>query len=222
MHLKAYILTLLPLALISASFAEHTKQTVGDWIVLLESRTAPDESKLLGSALEVVREKLEEIETVIPQQSLRELKQVPIWVSYNSGRGACYHPSKKWLENNDRNPEMARSIEIVNAKDFVSWIDHQPMMLLHELAHALHHRKLGFKDDAITDAYQNAVAKGLYRKVPYWNKAEKDAYALTNEKEYFAELTEAYWGKNDIFPFNVEELAAYDPVGYEMIKTIWK
>ena len=47
------------------------------------------------------------------------------------------------------------------------------------------------------------------------------AYAATNQEEYFAELTEAYFGQNDWFPHNREELRNYDPRGYKMIEEVW-
>lgn len=39
--------------------------------------------------------------------------------------------------------------------------------------------------------------------------------------EYFSELCEAYWGENDYYPFNYEQLKEHDPVGFAMMKTIW-
>jgi hypothetical protein len=48
-----------------------------------------------------------------------------------------------------------------------------------------------------------------------------NADALTNEYEYFAELSEAYFWRNDFFPFNRNQLYEYDPMGAEMIRTGW-
>ena len=48
------------------------------------------------------------------------------------------------------------------------------------------------------------------------------AYAHTNEREYFAELTEAYFGWNSYFPFTKEELESYDPEGYNLIENSWE
>jgi len=48
-----------------------------------------------------------------------------------------------------------------------------------------------------------------------------DADALRNEYEYFAELSETYFWRNDFFPFNRNQLFEYDPMGAEMIKTGW-
>lgn len=47
------------------------------------------------------------------------------------------------------------------------------------------------------------------------------AYALNNEKEYFAEITEAYFGINDYFPFNYNDLNNYDIVGFNAALFVW-
>jgi nucleoid-associated protein YejK len=52
-------------------------------------------------------------------------------------------------------------------------------------------------------------------------QTESKAYALQNEKEYFAELTEAYLGKNDFYPFQRQELLNYDKNGYKVLEKVW-
>jgi hypothetical protein len=44
---------------------------------------------------------------------------------------------------------------------------------------------------------------------------------MTNANEYFAELTEAYYGNNDYFPHNRELLEMFDPEGCELIEKFW-
>jgi len=44
---------------------------------------------------------------------------------------------------------------------------------------------------------------------------------LNNHKEYFAEGTEAYFYRNDFFPFVRAELALHDPSLHELLETIW-
>jgi hypothetical protein len=44
---------------------------------------------------------------------------------------------------------------------------------------------------------------------------------FTNPKEYFAELSEAYFGKNDFYPFVRGELKVHDPVGYRLMEEAW-
>ena len=56
----------------------------------------------------------------------------------------CYHVSKDWLQANGMNPEKAGCVELANCKNFLSWTQQQPWMVLHELAHGYHDQVLGF------------------------------------------------------------------------------
>ena len=51
---------------------------------------------------------------------------------------------------------------------------------------------------------------------------EERAYAITNEKEYFAETTEAFFGMNDVQPFTRDELEKFDPGMFVLLKQVWK
>ena len=46
-------------------------------------------------------------------------------------------------------------------------------------------------------------------------------YALSNHKEYFAEATEAYFYRNDFYPFVRAELLAFDPGLHELLVEFW-
>ena len=76
-------------------------------------------------------------------------------------------------------------------------------------------------NEDIVRAYQNAKTAGLYAQVKSVDGSVGAAYASNNEKEYFAEITEAYFLKNDFFPFTREELRSYDPGGYALVENLW-
>ena len=63
---------------------------------------------------------------------------------------------------------------------------------------------------------------GKYQKVKRNDGREKQAYAITNDKEYFAETSEAYFGINDFYPFNKQELQDYDPLMYRVLTNVWE
>lgn len=46
-------------------------------------------------------------------------------------------------------------------------------------------------------------------------------YALTDRKEFFAEMSELFFGMNDFFPFNHAELQHEEPGLYELLCKIW-
>ena len=95
------------------------------------------------------------------------------------------------------------------------------MVVLHELSHAFHDQVLGFDDKRVKKAFEQAKMLKLYDKVQHVGGKVGRAYAMTNEREYFAELTEAYFGRNDFYPFTREELRQHDPIGYKMIEKAW-
>lgn len=171
-----------------------------------------------------LKTQLEKIIRVVPRQPLEHLKQVRIWVEWRAkADGAAeFHPSAAWLTTHGYNPEKEGSIEISNTINFVQWSHgEQPWMVMHEMAHAYHIKVLGDNFADIASAYNHAIDHKLYQSVDYIKGFKQRAYALTNSKEYFAELSEAYFGKNDFFPFTNSELANYDLMGYKVMVTVW-
>jgi len=179
----------------------------------------------LAEALRELTQQAEQMVKVVPTSALAYLRRVTIWLEWeNRTNGAAeYHVSADWLRENGYNPMKAGSVEINNARNFVKWSRReQPWMLLHELAHAYHHQVLGYDSRLVTIAYRHAMRRGLYNEVAYVRGGKLKAYAATNPQEYFAEVSEAYFGKNDFYPFVREELVRHDPVGYQMIERAWQ
>jgi len=44
---------------------------------------------------------------------------------------------------------------------------------------------------------------------------------MTAVEEYFAESTEAYFARNDFFPFTREELRQHDLVMHDLLERLW-
>jgi hypothetical protein len=133
----------------------------------------------------------------------------------------CYHVSAGWLRDHDMNPDKAGAVEIANAKNFLTWTHQQPWMVLHELAHGYHHQFLGFGHAGVRACYKNAVESKSYESVLHINGRKERAYALTNEMEYFAEASEAYFGTNDFYPFVRAELKKHDPKMFALLEKVW-
>ena len=183
---------------------------------------------LQKAALQNVRDELalqfKAISRVMPNETMRFMRQVPIWVEWQSdpNGAAVFHPSRQWLLQNGYNPDKANGIELSNAVNFVNWSrTDQPWMVLHELTHAYHYMVLGEANPDIAFAYQQAMALHLYDSVDYVRGGKKQAYAVTSAREYFAELSEAYFGRNDHYPFNRNDLQRHDPVGYQLMVKAW-
>lgn len=45
--------------------------------------------------------------------------------------------------------------------------------------------------------------------------------ALTNPPEYFAELSESWFGTNDFYPFVRAEVTQFDPEMAELLRKLW-
>ncbi|WP_339378621.1 hypothetical protein [Calothrix sp. NIES-2100] len=163
------------------------------------------------------------ITRVVPPKPLSALQKVRIWVEWEKQNGAAeFHASAEWLRHNGYNPDKAGCVEVSNTRNFVNWSrSDQPWIILHELAHAYHFLILGNLYPGIEAAYQHAVDSRLYKSVDYIKGGKRKAYALTNAKEYFAELSEGYFGKNDFYPFTRTQLKKYDPVGYQLMEKTW-
>ncbi len=135
-----------------------------------------------------------------------------------------YHPDAGWLRGHDMNPDKARCVEISNARRFLSWTKQQPWMVFHELAHAYHHQFLanGHDNDEVDALYHHAMDAKLYESVLHYDGKAVKAYATTNPAEYFAEISEAYFGTNDFYPFVRAELsAATTHAAYSHLRTVW-
>ncbi|MBV8880523.1 MAG: metallopeptidase, partial [Planctomycetaceae bacterium] len=69
--------------------------------------------------------------------------------------------------------------------------------------------------------YAAAVEGKKYDSVLHVSGSRKRHYALTNEKEYFAEATEAWLGTNDFYPFVRAELREVDPAVCAVLREVW-
>jgi hypothetical protein len=217
---------LLPLAPSASAFdpaEKYAKRELQGFTILVhpDVEKHADEAKAAFAELE---SQLKKINEVVGEKPLAALKKVKFWVEWEAKKNGAaeFHVSAGWLKDNGYNPDKVHGVEINNLKNFVDWSKKtQPWMVLHELAHSYHFMVLGENYAPLAAAYKQAMERKLYDSVEFVTGGKRKAYATTNAAEYFAELSEAYFGKNDFFPFTREELEKHDPVGYEMVKKAW-
>jgi hypothetical protein len=204
--------------------ADYGRAYLQGWSVRVARELYEKDAALAQAALALLDRKLADIGAAVPPPRIDDLRAIPIWLEARDPglRGLQYHWSADWLRANGYNPAKARAVEIAEADTFLQWERDQPWFVLHELAHGLHDRVLGGDNAQVQRAFANAQAQGLYQSVRRNNGATERAYALTNDKEYFAELSEAYFGVNDFYPFNRKELREYDPVGFALMESVWQ
>ena len=182
----------------------------------------------IKEAIQLLTHDLIELKHLVSPTHFTFFQKVNIWVEWNSNSPKAVHyipSSLAWIKRNNYLPEKQQGIEILNIKNYIQFSCLQPYMLLHEFAHAYHHQVIGYENCLILDTYWNVIEKKLYDSVAYikpfkkWKKTR--AYAAHDAKEYFAELTESYFGLNDYFPFNKTDLQTFDPQGFQMMEKFW-
>jgi hypothetical protein len=192
------------------------------WTVRIEDAVFTDAKTWTAGKQELQRQ-LQSIARVVPDEPLAQLRKVAIYVTVAPSGCAAYHPSEVWLTEHKMDPAMATNIEISNLPNFVSWTYEQPWMVMHEMAHAYMFRVLdkGPLGKDIRDTFDAAVKSKRYEKVLRYTGGQERHYALNNEKEFFAEMTEAYFGTNDTYPFVRAELQTYDPETFALMERVW-
>jgi hypothetical protein len=207
----------------------YETRTIEGWTVHLSKSLLEKQKEATEKALLLLQKQLQEIVKLVPAPAVGKLRSVALWFSPTypkMGGRAEYHPGEAWLRSNARNPRMVRGVEFTDAENFEAEMDRMPNFTLHELAHAYHDQVLTFEEPEIMAAYNHANQAKLYDRVDRWHGTGKPltkekAYGSTNHKEYFAEATEAFFVRNDFFPFNREELKKHDPEMFAVVAKAW-
>ncbi|HVL14440.1 MAG TPA: DPP IV N-terminal domain-containing protein [Gemmata sp.] len=209
----------------------YETRTLRGWTLHVNRELLAADARRTAKALELLDKQLKEITDVVPKEAVAKLQKVPLYFNpeYPGVRPiAEYHPGVGWLRQNGRDPAMAKAVEFTNVRTFEAEVNRMPWFVLHELAHGYHDRELpkGFANPEVAAAYARAKDAKKYDKVERHfgngrpNTFEK-AYAMTTPMEYFAEATEAYFGRNDFFPFTRDELKKHDPDMDELLGKLW-
>lgn len=191
------------------------------WKVYVNRRLVHKESEVGRKSLALLSNQLEQITMLLPENRVKALQSIRIWLDDDPENQIHYHPEKRWLISNGYNPERAKCVDIGRADRFYDVRRSQPFVALHELAHGYHDQFLSFDDRRVIDAFETARDAGKYKDVLRIQGVRDKHYALTNHKEYFAESTEAFIGTNDFFPFVRAELKEHDPKVYRVLEEVW-
>ncbi|MFT5131381.1 MAG: hypothetical protein ACI8W8_005017 [Rhodothermales bacterium] len=230
--LPLFFLTLLPIlvsrsvAVSPPTFYDPIERQIEGWLVRVDPRLTEEPNKEIGDrALAMLRWQLEGVKIRIPADRLAELQTIGIWIELESAAVSTmqYHPSVRWLKKQKMDPRLEGFVHIPNAKRLAdkAFFHKQPSAVLHELSHGFHDQILGFDYAPVMDAYKAGVAAGSYSKVLHITGRKVEHYSVSNHKEYFAEGCEAYFGRNDYYPFVRTELNKHDPGLYKVLQEIW-
>jgi hypothetical protein len=204
----------------------HTKRDVEGWTVHIDDRLLKGPDADLGRlAIGLLEGQLRVIALTLPADKVERLRKVPIWLDRTHGslKPAQYHPSPEWLAEHGYSRELAKAVHVPDAKYFAAARHQreQPSAILHELAHAYHDQVLGFDHAEVKAAWQAFAKDEKTRSVLHVRGDRRPHYARTNQMEFFAEMTEAYFGRNDFFPFNSGELKQDEPEVFKLMEKVW-
>lgn len=207
-------------------------QTVkrGKWTFEVEQQLITENPAIAQKALIRLQENLDETFRILPKPAHPVLKELKFYVLYGpkSHGGGLDNGLEYFAHNAPKfNPKLderwSSCLLVYCAENYTQLSNLWALKaVLHELGHA-HHKEHWEEDQAdIMAAWKNAVDKGLYVNVREdTGKTIPKAYALTNQLEYFAELTTLYFAKCNYAPFDRAGLKKYDPVGFAMIQKMW-
>ncbi len=204
----------------------RTERAIAGWTVAVDDRLLTEPHAGLGhEALTFLEGDLANVANLLDAERLTKLRAVRIVLDLSHGklRSMQYHPSVEWLLGNGYARELAKCVHIPVASNYTSrkHRHEQPWCVLHELAHAFHDQVLGFDETRIRAMWEGFKASGHGIKVLHINGSRTHHYALTDQKEFFAEMSEAYLGMNDFYPFNNAELKESEPETWSLLNSIW-
>jgi len=168
---------------------------------------------------------------IVPENKKAFFQSVKIWIASDleeyekvantKNASALYHSDSDEIIS-----EKRKSVEInVKQEGFeYTKADDNISVLIHEMSHAYHDQKVenGFSNKEIKEAYNKAKTNNTYANIvdEYGEKAHP--YLMTNDMEFFAELSLKYLYKHNQQPFNKEELKNFDIDSYNLMEKYWR
>jgi len=202
---------------------KYKEISVQGWEIYVE-KALYEKNGLRDNVLALLRTELWEIRTRLPENVVKRLQKVKMRFHLDRAEcpGGVYHPSADWLRNHNLPEDWAEGIEFGVARNFLGWSRMQPDMVLHELSHAWHHQVLGYDDARIQSIFQSTSDSGKLEDALFITGGRKRAYALSNPQEFFAEMSEAWWGANDFHPFVKGEIIEDYPEVAKLMGETWR
>ena len=231
--MKTILVSFLALLCVHAFAAEkpaiptaHTTRNIEGWNVRIDDRLLKGDGVAVGErALKLLNARLVAITIVVPEKALAKLRAITIELDLDYGglSPMQYHPDAGWLKDKGYSESLAKCVHIPEAEDFLSPFENHrmPWVVLHELAHGFHDQTIGFDDERVTAVWKKFCDSGKYKSVLTSAGPMREHYGLNNQKEFFAEMTEAYFGSNDFFPFVTGELKQAEPETFALMAEIW-
>jgi hypothetical protein len=183
--------------------------------------------------LTVLERELNDLRRILHPQIVGVLQSVPIWAEWDRhdklspGAVARYYGgAAEGLAKMGGDPRKANCVEVLTLRTLGDIRSPgtalQQIIILHEMAHVVQHRLLGWDNPELETTFQAARERKLYDGVNDRFGRRTKAYASTNAAEYFAEVSCAYLDSCNYYPFNNQQLRGYDSQGYAFVERVWK
>src|SRR5436309_2414351 len=184
--------------------AGYQKQTIEGFTVYVSQKVTARQADSYGrQPLTVLVQELRDLKRILVPRIVSVLQSVPIWAEWDNidrlSPGAIaryYGGAAEELAKLGGDARKANCVEVLTLRRLGEirrpGTALQQVIVLHEMAHVVHHRLLGWDNPELEATYQSAMERKLYDAVNDRFGRRVPAYARTNAAEYFAEISCAY------------------------------
>ena len=192
----------------------HELRQIHGWIVAIDHRLLDD--KTGDTALALLETELRYISEKIPEKHAKKLQAIPIYLDKTHGRfrGETYHPELQWLVDHGYDPSLWRCVQVTRVDDFCDAArrETEPHPLLHQLIH-------GYQDLAFGGFESPEIVAGYER---FKKNCKGPHPALLRPREYFLEMSLAYFNIGRVDPKTAAALKRDDPETFRLIEACWQ
>jgi len=178
------------------------------------------DKKARGDALcQLLWHKLHLVTRYVPEASLEKLREIPIRLEAEPD--VPFFPYVAYETASDSENEKG-IVRIIDPTSFERWQAIQPCELLKQFARAYYACHLTDADrERIGKSLHTAAESEKYDKVLRFDGQKVRHPALADPASYFAELTVAYYGVSDHFPFLQFETRRHDEAACRLLSDLW-
>jgi hypothetical protein len=199
-------------------------ENIAGWTINVEDTVWLKRPSLTRECLAAIDKSLSKIAATLPPQSLERLRSIPIYLTDTRSVPAPVHThrDKRWLAAHGEDIEKVNAVDICDPDKIVSYLATKDPGLLLEFSFAYQQLFLTASDqDTLRQIYTSALSEGKYRLVAS-DRGVRQTPAAYDESQMFVSGSQAYWGRNDFYPFTRAELKEYDPKLHDFLKLVWE
>ena len=211
----------------------YDTRTVEGWTVHVSRRLLEDQKDDTAKTLDLLAGQLANIVKVVPAPAVGELRKVRLWLSpeYPGVRPTAeYHPDAGWLRaeraqpgHGQRRPSSPTSAPSTGGGAAgCRWSCSTSWPTPTTTGCSASTSRTSSPATSVPRRAGPTTTSNASFGIPACPTRKERAYAMTNAREYFAESSEAYFGRNDFYPFTRDRAEAkHDPEMFELLERLW-